>query len=74
MLIVSISANSQSNYNNQAKDIDPPLLNRVYFYHTDSLIALEKGEGKFRTRTKAQGYGGSKGELVIDNEKSSLRR
>lgn len=73
LLIVPISTHSQSNNNNKTNNIDPLLLDQVYFYHSDSLMALEKNEGKFRTRTKALGYGGSEGDLIIENEKSSLR-
>src|ERR1700690_3187224 len=49
------------------------ILNHIYFFRPDSLIALEMSDGHMETKTKALGYGGGEEDIVIDGDKSITR-
>ncbi|HEV3223740.1 MAG TPA: hypothetical protein VGZ90_12720 [Puia sp.] len=49
------------------------ILNHIYYFRPDSLIALEMTDGQMESKTKALGYGGSEAGIVIDGDKSHLR-
>jgi hypothetical protein len=68
-----LNANAQTNNSGNQKKIDPPFVNQIYYYHADSLTALEKNEARVKSKTKALGYGGSESGLVMENEKSNIR-
>jgi len=49
------------------------ILNHIYYFRPDSLIALEMTDGQMESKTKALGYGGSEAGIVVDGDKSPLR-
>ena len=52
---------------------NPSFLNQVYYYWSDSLLALPKTDGRMESKMKAMGFGGSQMGYTIDGEKSALR-
>jgi len=44
------------------------ILNHIYYFRPDSLIALEMTDGQMESKTKALGYGGSEAGIVVDGD------
>lgn len=70
LLLFTYCVVAQSN-NSGASDTE--ILNHIYYFRPDSLTALEMTDGHMETQTKALGYGGSEGGIVMDGDKSSTR-
>jgi hypothetical protein len=70
LLLFSYCAAAQPN-NSGASGTE--ILNHIYYFRPDSLIALEMTDGQMEQKTKGLGYGGSETGIVIDGDKSPLR-
>ena len=70
LLFFSCSAEGQVNTDYGS---GPQYLNHIYYYRGDSLVELQQTSGKMVSKTKAMGYGGSEGGLLVQGEKSSVR-
>ncbi|HXD79543.1 MAG TPA: hypothetical protein VN616_17125 [Puia sp.] len=52
---------------------DPPYLNQVYYYWSDSLLACPRTDGQMSNKIKALGFGGSQMSYAMDGGRSALR-
>lgn len=52
---------------------DPPYLNQVYYFWSDSLLACPKTDGEMSNKVKALGFGGSQMSYAMDGSRSALR-
>ena len=73
ILILFISAFCAAAQSNNSGASGTEILNHIYYFRPDSLVALEMTDGQMEQKTKALGYGGSEAGIVIDGDKSPLR-
>ncbi len=73
ILILFISAFCAAAQSNNSGASGTEILNHIYYFRPDSLIALEMTDGQMESKTKALGYGGSESGIVINGDKSPLR-
>ena len=72
LILFYFSYTAVGQMNNSAMS-GPQFLNHIYYYRGDSLIELEQTSGKIESKTKAMGYGGSEGLLLVNGERSAVR-
>jgi hypothetical protein len=73
LLGISYNAYEQSNTGTDPKSPNPEFVNHVYYYASDSLLALEQNQAHQMSKTKAFGYGGSESGFSMSGEKSPIR-
>ncbi len=73
ILILFISVFSAAAQSNNSGASGSEILNHIYYFRPDSLIALEMTDGQMESKTKALGYGGSEAGIVIEGDKSLMR-
>lgn len=75
ILLAAASAGAQSGATgaNASRLPDPPYLNQVYYYWSDSLLACPRTDGQMSNKIKALGFGGSQMRYAMDGGRSALR-
>jgi hypothetical protein len=52
---------------------NPPFLNQVYYYWSDSILPCPKTDGRMASKIKALGFGGAQSAYTLDGDRSALR-